>query len=111
RFFADEVLSRLPAATSDLLLCISVCDAVSAALATRLSGCPDAGVTLDELERTTGLVVRTPADAYRLPALLRGFLWAELARRSPSRVRRLEGIAARWYAGEGRFGEALSHAV
>jgi LuxR family maltose regulon positive regulatory protein len=111
RFFADEVLSRLPSATSDLLLCISVCDGVSATLAARLSGCPDAGVTLDELERTTGLVVRTPADTYRLPPLLRGFLRAELARRSPSRVRRLQGVAARWYAGERQFGAALSHAV
>ncbi|MFK0249213.1 LuxR C-terminal-related transcriptional regulator [Amycolatopsis azurea] len=111
RFFADEVLSRLPSATSDLLLCISVCDTVSATLAARLSGKPDAGVTLDELERDTGLVVRTPADTYRVPALLRGFLQAELARRSPARVRRLQGIAARWYAREGRFGEALTHAV
>ncbi|MFI6306046.1 LuxR C-terminal-related transcriptional regulator [Amycolatopsis thailandensis] len=111
RFFADEVLSRLPSATSDLLLCVSVCDTVSATLAARLSGSPDAGVTLDELERETGLVVRTPADTYRLPALLRGFLQAELARRSPARVRRLQGIAARWYAEEGRYGEALTYAV
>jgi LuxR family transcriptional regulator, maltose regulon positive regulatory protein len=111
RFFADEVLSRLPAATSDLLLCVCVCDAVSATLAVRLSGRPEAGVTLDELERAMGLVVRTPSDTYRLPPLLRGFLRAELARRGPARVRRLHGIAARWYAGEGRFGEALSHAV
>ncbi|MBB5855602.1 LuxR C-terminal-related transcriptional regulator [Amycolatopsis umgeniensis] len=111
RFFADEVLSRLPPATSDLLLCISACDAVSATLAARLSGSPEAGVTLDELERETGLVARTPADTYRLPPLLRGFLQAELTRRSPSRARRLQGIAARWYAGEGRFGEALTHAV
>ncbi|MGW5721623.1 LuxR C-terminal-related transcriptional regulator [Amycolatopsis sp. NPDC003865] len=111
RFFADEVLSRLPETTSDLLLCISVCDAVSATLATRLCGRADAGVTLDELDRATGLVVRTPADTYRLPPLLRGFLRAELARRCPARVRRLHGIAARWYAAEGRFGDALSHAV
>ncbi|OOC02335.1 helix-turn-helix transcriptional regulator [Amycolatopsis azurea DSM 43854] len=111
RFFAEEVLSRLPSATSDLLLSISVCDTVSATLAARLSGSPDAGVTLDELEHDTGLVVRTTADTYRIPTLLRGFLQAELARRSPARVRRLQGIAARWYAGEGRFGEALTHAV
>ncbi|MEU4253345.1 LuxR C-terminal-related transcriptional regulator [Amycolatopsis sp. NPDC026612] len=111
RFFADEVLSRLPATTSDLLLCLSVCDSASPALAARLSGLPDAGVTLDELEHTMGLVVRTPTDTYRLPPLLRGFLRAELARQCPSRVRRLHGIAARWYAEEGRFGDALSHAV
>ncbi|WIV54912.1 LuxR C-terminal-related transcriptional regulator [Amycolatopsis nalaikhensis] len=111
RFFADEVLSRLPLSTSDLLLCISVCDTVSAALAARLSGRTDAGETLDQLERETGLVTRTPADTYRLPPLLRAFLRAELARRRPARVRRLHGTAARWYAGEGRFGDALSHAV
>ncbi|WP_370963376.1 LuxR C-terminal-related transcriptional regulator [Amycolatopsis sp. cg9] len=111
RFLADEVLSRLPAATSDLLLSISVCDAVSATLATRLSGRADAGVTLDELERETGLVGRTSADAFRLPPLLRGFLRAELARRGPARVRRLHSTAARWYTAEGRFGDALSHAV
>ncbi|MEV4147753.1 LuxR C-terminal-related transcriptional regulator [Amycolatopsis sp. NPDC049691] len=111
RFLADEVLARLPAATSDLLRCLSVCDAVGATLAVRLSGRADAGARLDELERATGLVARTPADTYRLPPLLRGFLRAELARQDPQRVPRLHGIAARWYAGEGRFGEALRHAV
>ncbi|WIY00855.1 LuxR C-terminal-related transcriptional regulator [Amycolatopsis mongoliensis] len=111
RFFADEVLSRLPATTSDLLLCISVCDTVSATLAARLSGRPDAGVVLDELARAMSLVVCTPAETYRLPPLLRGFLRSELARRCPARVQRLHGIAARWYAGEGRFGDALAHAV
>ncbi|WP_290062660.1 helix-turn-helix transcriptional regulator, partial [Amycolatopsis solani] len=111
RFFADEVLSRLPSETADLLLCTSVCDAVGATLAVRLSGRADAGARLDELERTMALVVRTPADTYRLPPLLRGFLRAELARRDPRRVPRLHGIAAQWYAGEGRFGEALRHAV
>ncbi|WP_230862891.1 LuxR C-terminal-related transcriptional regulator [Amycolatopsis camponoti] len=111
KFFAEEVLSRLPAATSDLLLCLSVCDAVSATLAVRLSGRVDAGARLDELERALGLVARTPADTYRLPPLLRGFLRAELARRDPARVLRLHGTAAAWFAGEGRFGEALRHAV
>ncbi|MDS0140356.1 MULTISPECIES: LuxR C-terminal-related transcriptional regulator [unclassified Amycolatopsis] len=111
KFFADEVLARLPGPTSELLLCLSVCDAVGATLAVRLSGRADAGARLDELERAMGLVTRTPADTYRLPPLLRGFLRAELARRDPGRVPRLHGIAARWYAGEGRFGEALRHAV
>ncbi|WP_086850590.1 LuxR C-terminal-related transcriptional regulator [Amycolatopsis kentuckyensis] len=111
RFFADEVLARLPTATSDLLLCLSVCDVVSTTLAVRLSGRADAGARLDELERTMGLVTRTPADTYRLPPLLRGFLRARLARQDSRRVPRLHGIAARWYAGEGRFGEALRHAV
>ncbi|MFE3785917.1 LuxR C-terminal-related transcriptional regulator, partial [Amycolatopsis sp. NPDC059090] len=111
RFFADEVLAHLPAATTDLLLCLSICDAVSAALAVRLSGRRDAGARLDELERAWGLVMRTPADSYQFFPLLRGFLQAELERRDPSRVPRLHGIAARWHAGEGRFGEALRHAV
>ncbi|MDX3187104.1 LuxR C-terminal-related transcriptional regulator [Streptomyces sp. MN03-5084-2B] len=111
RFFADEVLARLPRATSDLLLCLSVCDAVGATLAVRLSGHADAGARLDELERAMGLVTRTPADTYRLPPLLRGFLRAELARQDPGRVLQLHGVAARWYAGEGRFGDALRHAV
>ncbi len=111
RFFADEVLARLPRSTADLLRCLSVCDAVGATLAVRLSGRADAGARLDELERAMGLVTRTPADTYRLPPLLRGFLRAELARQDPGRVLQLHGIAARWYAGEGRFGEALRHAV
>ncbi|MFC3510784.1 LuxR C-terminal-related transcriptional regulator [Amycolatopsis halotolerans] len=111
RFFSDEVLAHLPSATTDLLLCLSICDAVSATLAVRLSGRRDAGARLDELERSWGLVTRTPADTYQFFPLLRGFLQAELARRDPSRVSRLHGIAARWHAGEGRFGEALGHAV
>ncbi|UKD58171.1 LuxR C-terminal-related transcriptional regulator [Amycolatopsis sp. FU40] len=111
RFFADEVLAQLPAATTDLLLCLSICDAVAATLAVRLSGLRDAGARLDELERAWGLVTRTPADTYRFFPLLRSFLRAELARRDPRRVPRLHGIAARWHAAEGRFGEALRHAV
>ncbi|WP_406633472.1 hypothetical protein [Amycolatopsis sp. WGS_07] len=111
RFFADEVLAHLPAATTELLLCLSICDAVSATLAVRLSGRRDAGARLDELERARGLVTRTPAENYRFFPLLRGFLRAELARRDPERVPRLHGIAARWHAGEGRSGEALRHAV
>ncbi|MEU7790283.1 LuxR C-terminal-related transcriptional regulator [Amycolatopsis sp. NPDC049159] len=111
RFFADEVLSRLPPATSDVLSCISLCDTVSATLAVRLSARGDAGAMLDELERSMALVVRTPAGEYRLPPLLREFLRAELARRGPERVRRLHAVAARWYADEGRFGDALRHAV
>ncbi|MEV4057049.1 LuxR C-terminal-related transcriptional regulator [Amycolatopsis sp. NPDC049688] len=111
KFFADEVLSRLPAETSDLLLCISVCETVGAALAVHLSGRPAAGAILDEVERTMALVVRTPAETFRLPPLLRGFLRAELARRDLDRMLRLHGAAARWYAGRGRFGEALRHAV
>ncbi|WP_370936603.1 LuxR C-terminal-related transcriptional regulator [Amycolatopsis sp. cg13] len=111
RFFSDEVLAHLPAATTDLLLCLSICDAVSATLAVRLSGRRDAGARLDELERSWGLVTRTPSDTYQFFPLLRGFLQAELARRDPARVLRLQGIAARWHASEGRYGEALGHAV
>lgn len=111
RFFADEVLSQFSAATSELLLCISICDAVTPTLAARLSGRADAGVALDGLERSASLVVRSSADTYRLPPLLREFLRAELRRRHPARVAVLHGLAAHQYAEEGRIGEALTHAV
>ncbi|MFL6141442.1 MAG: LuxR C-terminal-related transcriptional regulator [Labedaea sp.] len=112
-FLADEVLSHLPDGTPDLLRRISVCDAVTAGLATRLSGREDAGAVLDALERHTSLVTRVDdgGGSYRLQPLLRSYLCADLDLRQPDLATELHGIAARWFAGEKRIGEALDHAA
>jgi LuxR family maltose regulon positive regulatory protein len=92
---------------------ISVCDSVTAALATRLSGRDDAGMALDDLERHTSLITRVDdgRESYRLHPLLRTYLHADLNRRHPDQVSALHSVAARWFTGENRIDEALSHAA
>jgi LuxR family maltose regulon positive regulatory protein len=112
-FLADEVLARLPEGTATLLGRISVCDSVTATLATRLSGRDDAGAALDDLERHTSLVTRVDdgRESYRMHPLLRTYLRADLSRRQPDQVAALHRVAAQWLAGENRVTEALAHAV
>ncbi|HET6501488.1 MAG TPA: LuxR family transcriptional regulator, partial [Amycolatopsis sp.] len=88
-YLIDEVLSQLPEEPREFLYTISVCDEVSAELARAVSGSPDAGTLLDTLERKTSLLVRTGTRErwYRMHALVRSSLLADLTRRTPARAR------------------------
>lgn len=112
-YLAEEVLARLHPDERDFLLATCVPEAVSPDLARSLSGRPDAGEVLADLERRNALVLRLGPHGqwYRLHDLLRGYLQAELGRRHPARARRLHLLCARWSEEVGRPGEALSHAA
>ncbi|MCE7002212.1 LuxR C-terminal-related transcriptional regulator [Kibdelosporangium philippinense] len=111
-YLVGEVLTRLPGRTGEFLRVISICDEVSPSLAATLSGLDDAGVLLDVLERESSLVtsVDVRGQRYRIHALLRSYLRADLNRHQPERTVELHGIAAKWFAAEQRVPEALDHA-
>lgn len=111
-YLVGEILARLPAAVLDLLHAVSVCDPVSAPLATAVSGRLDAGEVLDALEHDTSLVLSSGPGRiwYRLHPLLRSHLLADLTRRRPDLVSDLHARAADWYADGGRPVPALAHA-
>jgi LuxR family maltose regulon positive regulatory protein len=111
-YLMDEVLSRLPAEMREFLRSISICDLVSAGLAGALSERTDAGAMLDSLDQTTSLAVRVGVKRhwYRVHALVRAHLLADLRRQSPARAMELHGKAAEWFAAHGKPARALAHA-
>ncbi|HET9139338.1 helix-turn-helix transcriptional regulator [Actinophytocola sp.] len=111
-YLLDEVIGQLAEEKADLLRVISICDEVPASLAAALSGRPDAAAMLEELDRETSLVVQVGHEAtYRMQALLRGYLRADLLRRQPEHSIVLHSLASRWFAAHQRIPEALEHAA
>ena len=86
-YLAGEILARLPADILEFLRVISVSDPIPWQLAAELSGREDAGHLLDGLEHTTGLITATGRrrDEYRVQAMLRTYLAADLHRQGPTR--------------------------
>ncbi|GLY68857.1 LuxR C-terminal-related transcriptional regulator [Amycolatopsis taiwanensis] len=111
-YLIDEVLSRLPDELREFLCTISVCDQVSAGLARAVSGRADIGRMLDTLESKTSLLVRAggPGHWYRMHALVRSYLLADLTRATPARAAALHANAAGWLAEHGHPVQALAHA-
>ena len=111
-YLVGEILSRLAPDACDLLRAVSVCDQLTAGLAARLSGRPDAGEVLAELEQDTSLVLSSGEGriSYRIHPLLRSHLRADLGRRRPELVGRLHGRAADWFAAHDQAAPALLHA-
>jgi LuxR family maltose regulon positive regulatory protein len=110
-FLVSEVLARLPVATTDLLRLVSVCDEVTPALATTLTGQADAGSILAALERDSSLVLGVGPNRqwFRTHPLLRSYLQAELALRRPDVVAELHETAASWFASQEQSGKAFDH--
>lgn len=115
-YLIDEVLSRLPDELRAFLRTISVSDEVCAELAEALSGRTGAATMLDTLERKTSLLARAgpegPPDRwYRVHALVRSVLLAEMTRTDPHRAAALHAKAAGWFAAHDRPVRALAHAA
>ncbi|MCO1660607.1 helix-turn-helix transcriptional regulator [Pseudonocardia humida] len=111
-YLVTEILDRLPRGARELLASVSVCDRLSASLATALSGRPDAGEVLDVLEHETSLVISSGEGRvyYRVHPLLRSHLLADLRRRRPDLVTELHRRAAAWFADRDQPVAALAHA-
>jgi LuxR family maltose regulon positive regulatory protein len=107
-----EVLVGLPERSRELLSVLSVCEEVSAELASALSGWADAGELLDDLETKTALVVRTGRGRQRFRTLapLRRVLLGELRRQTPGRASELHARAADWSLAHDLPSAALAHA-
>ncbi len=105
-----EVLDAERPELVDLLRSTAVVDRVNYGLAEALSGRSDAGDLLQEAEER-GLFV-TAFDSggwFEVHSLVREVLLAELARRSPDRLREQHARAARWLEGMGHHMPAIEH--
>ena len=87
-YLVGEILSRLPGGVTEVLLAVSVCDAVTAPLAVALTERDDAADVLADLERRTSLVASYGAGRrwFRIHPLLRAHLYADLRRRRPDLI-------------------------
>jgi LuxR family maltose regulon positive regulatory protein len=110
-FLRTEVLDSQPARVRDMLLRTSIVEEVHPDLADRLTGRYDARGNLDELVRANAFVRPLDDSRYRVAPVFREVLGHELTTRYPDQVRRLHRRAARWYADQRLFAEALRHAV
>ncbi|WP_326837416.1 LuxR C-terminal-related transcriptional regulator [Amycolatopsis rhabdoformis] len=112
-YLVDEVLAPLSEEEREFLREISVCERVSASLATALSGRVDAGELLARLEHRTAMLFRTGAGRriYRLHTLLRAHLLTDLMLRTPRRVPALHRRAAEWLRARHQAGDAVTHAL
>ncbi|GAA2977874.1 LuxR C-terminal-related transcriptional regulator [Actinokineospora diospyrosa] len=112
-YIAEEILGAHPPHTRQFLLSTSICERVSADLATALSGLRHAGTVLHGLARANSMVQRcedAPGEWYRYHPLLRDHLRAELSRTRPGAPQRLHRAAARWFRDDGDLAAALEHA-
>ena len=112
-YLVAEILQRLPDDIVRFLLDVCVAEELSSELAGRLSGRGDAGAILEILEHANALVQRLggSGDWYRLHALLRTYLLAELRRRDLVAARAQHRRAALWFADADDPAAALDHAV
>jgi len=109
-YLTGEILDGLTPETRDFLRVVSVCSPLPAELATDLAGRPDAERVLDDLRQETPLIERTAPGSYRIQALLRSYLVADLARSRPHDYRELQAEAARFWFHAGEPVHALRHA-
>jgi LuxR family maltose regulon positive regulatory protein len=109
-YLTGEIVDGLNPDTRDFLRVVSLCSPLPAALAAELSGHADADRMLDELRQETALVECTSPGQYRIHALLRSYLVADLARLRPATYRRLQAAAARWWFAQEERVHALRHA-
>ncbi len=109
-YLTGEVLSGLSIHTRALLQDLSVCGRLPLALAVKLAGRTDTAHEVEELGRELAMVQRVAPTEYRLHALLRSHLEADLERHRPARHRHLHAVAARWWAERHEAPHALRHA-
>ena len=112
-YLVGEILSRLPGEVIEVLLAVSVCDAVTAPLAVALTEQADAADVLADLEHGTSLVASYGAGKrwFRIHPLLRAQLYADLRRRRPDLIAVLHRRTLDWYAAARRPLGALRHAT
>jgi len=111
-YLVGEALAGISDVQRDVLLRVSVADPVPAALAVELCGREDAADVLDALCHDPGLVTASGPDRsdYRIQALLRSHLLADLRRAGDGVVAAGHRRAASWWDRQGDPAPALRHA-
>jgi LuxR family maltose regulon positive regulatory protein len=112
-YLLDEVLHSQPDDVRRFLLDTAVLHELTGPLCDAVTGRSDGRRMLDTLERLDLFVV--PLDderqSYRYHHLFGDALRSELTSADPVRAGTLHRTAARWYAGQGRLGDAVPHAL
>lgn len=112
-YLDDEVLGPLPVEMRSFLKHTAMPSSLTSELAVELSGRPDAGAVLADLERTNTLVYQvshTP-PTYRYHDLLRDHLRSQLAMQDATESASLDRRLAQWWAERDDAVPALHHAV
>ncbi|MBB3085409.1 LuxR C-terminal-related transcriptional regulator [Geodermatophilus sabuli] len=112
QYLSAEVLTRQPAAVRRFLLRISVTDQLWPDLLERLTGRHPSTRVLASLAAANAFVERAigAAGGYRIHALFRELLQAQLAYEDPGAFTALHRACAGWYAAAGDLPRAVAHA-
>jgi LuxR family maltose regulon positive regulatory protein len=113
QYLFEEVLRDQPAAVRRFLLRISVTDELWPDLVDRLGGRPNGRRILAGLAAANAFVEHSPGapGGFRIHALFREMLRAQLAYGHPTEVARLHRVCAGWYDAAGSGPAAVHHAV
>jgi LuxR family maltose regulon positive regulatory protein len=110
-YLTEQIIDEIPADIADFLVSTSIVDEVNGDLAQELTGRDDSWALLPELGRSSAVItpVETSVGWFRYHALFRDHLSARLQLRGEQAIRSLHRSAAKWYAGQGRLVDAVSH--
>jgi LuxR family maltose regulon positive regulatory protein len=112
-YLSEQVLEALPADVREMVIRTALIDTLTGDLVNLLCEREDGWLMLERLEQQG--VFLTPLSeerqAYRYHQLFAEHMRERLARHDMAKYRRLQGIAARWFAGEGNVGQAVDHAI
>ncbi|WP_029432170.1 LuxR C-terminal-related transcriptional regulator [Blastococcus sp. URHD0036] len=113
QYLFEEVLRDQPAGVRRFLLRVSVTDELWPDLVDRLGGRPNGRRVLAALASTNAFVEHSPGapGGFRIHALFREMLRAQLAYAHPTEVTRLHRVCAAWYDAAGAGPAAVHHAV
>jgi LuxR family maltose regulon positive regulatory protein len=112
RYFASNLVARLAPTLTDLLVRLSVVDAVHPSLAVALSGNEDAPDALAQLTASTPIFIDSVESPWtRIHPLARQFLQARFAELPDETRRAVHERAMRWLGERGHFEEAARHAL
>lgn len=112
-YLAEEVLASQPEAVRLFLLKNAILKRLNSSLCAAVTGEPDAGQLLAQLEAQNLFVFALDEQRqwYRFHHLFAGFLQGQLANRHPELVTGLHRRAIEWYRAEGVISEAIEHAL
>ncbi len=112
-YLLEEVLRSQPEDVRTFLLDTSVLSELTGPLCDAVTGDHGSAQRLEALERSNLFLI--PLDDqrrwFRYHHLFADALRAQLTAASPERLTRLHRAAAGWYAGQGRFADAIGHAL
>jgi len=110
-YLVDEVLDVQPPQVREVLLCTSILEHVSGAVAVELTGVDRGEGILADLARSNALVQPIGSGWYRYHTLFAEMLRLRLRYEYPDRVAALHQRAAGWYQRNGMLTSAVRHAV